>query len=230
VSEGAAADASRHLRADAQRNRERILEAARGAFADEGAQTHVAAIAERAGVGVGTVYRHFPTKEALRDALIADRLETLQAELVAARKEEESAWTGFRRFFRAVAHMQIRDRSLMEFIAGASIGSAELEQQRDRLYAQARELMRDAQREGAMRTDVEPGDMPLLLGGIAQVLAGAVPRAEELGERCVAIVLDGLVAPGTTPLTGRALDRPEIRSLFQGCTAAAQTAPRRRSR
>jgi AcrR family transcriptional regulator len=212
------AEPSRQLRADAVRNRTRILDAARCAFADQGTETHVVAIAERAGVGVGTVYRHFPTKEALRDALIGDQLETLEAELVAARTDESTAWDAFRRFFRAVALMQIRDRSLMQFIAGTSIGSGELERKRDQLYAQARGLMQDAQREGAMRQDAEPGDIPLLLGGIAQVLAGATPRADELGERCVAVVLDGLAAPGSTPLPGHALDQAQVRRLFHGDT------------
>jgi AcrR family transcriptional regulator len=207
---------SRQIRADALRNRASILDAARRAFADQGTETHIVAIAERAGVGVGTVYRHFPTKEALRDALIADQLEAMEAELVGARAAEASAWDAFRRFFRAVAQMQIRDRSLMQFITGTSIGSVELELKRDQLYAQARDLMQAAQEEGSMRQDAEPGDIPLLLGGIAQVLAVATTRAHELGERCVAIVLDGLAAPGSTPLPGHALDQAQVRKLFRG--------------
>jgi len=217
-----AVDPPRPQRADAQRNRARILDAARAAFAEEGERTCVAAIAERAGVGIGTVYRHFPTKDALREALILERLRALVAELAAARVEEPDAWSAFRRFFLAGARMQIRDRSLMQFIAGGAIAAPELEHERSQLYARARRLIREAQRQGAMRGDVEPGDLPLLLGGIAQVLAGAVPRAEEVGERLVAIVLDGLAAPGSTPLVGHALSQAEIGRLFYRAARTAE--------
>jgi len=179
-------------------------------------------IAELAGVGVGTVYRHFPTKDALREALILERLRALLAELDAATREEPEAWPAFRRFFLAGADLQIRDRSLMQFIAGVTISGHELERERSRLYARARTLMRAAQREGTMRADVDAGDLPLLLGGIAQVIAGAGPRAVEFGERLVAIVLDGLAAPGSTPLRGRGPSQQEIGELFYGAVRPAE--------
>jgi AcrR family transcriptional regulator len=213
----AATEQPPQLRADARRNHTRILEAARAAFSEHGSETHVAAIAERAGVGVGTLYRHFPTKEALLEALILDRLESLSEELAAARAEEPDAWSAFERFFLFAARLQVRDRSLMQFIAGAGTSAALLETKRAELYEQARRLVEDAQREGSMRADVEPGDLPLLLGGIVQVLAQLTARAEELGARCAAIVLDGLRAPGFAPLPGRALDARDIDQLFRGC-------------
>jgi AcrR family transcriptional regulator len=210
------------LRADARRNRARILEAARAAFSEQGFETHVAAIAERAGVGVATLYRHYPTKEALLEALILDRLESLSDELAATRAEEPDAWSAFERFFLFAARLQVRDRSLMQFIAGAGTSASLLETRRAELYEQARRLVEDAQREGSMRADVEPGDLPLLLGGIVQVLSGLTTRADELGARCATIVLDGLRAPGSAPLPGHALDATEINQLFRGCSHGSQ--------
>lgn len=223
-----AVDPPRARRADAQRNRIRVLNAARAAFGEQGDETCVASIAQRAGVGIGTVYRHFPTKEALREALIFEQLESLAGELAAARAEEPDAWSAFRRFFLAAARMQIRDRSLMQFLAGTSVTVSELERARSEMYGRARALMREAQRQGAMRGDVEPGDLPLLLGGIAQVLTGGVPRAEKLGERLVAIVLDGLESPGNTPLLGHALGPKEIGALFYGTDMADEASARLR--
>ena len=213
----AATEERPQLRADARRNHTRILEAARAAFSEHGFETHVAAIAERAGVGVGTLYRHFPTKEALLEALILDRLESLSDELAATQAEERDAWSAFERFFLFAARLQVRDRSLMQFITGAGTSAALLEAKRADLYEQTRGLVEDAQRQGMMRADVEPGDLPLLLGGIVQVLSGLTTRADEVGARCAAIILDGLRAPGSAPLPGRALDASEIDELFRSC-------------
>src|SRR3954451_3064354 len=84
----------RPLRADARRNRERILKAARAVFADKGIDAQIDDVAKRAKVGVGTVYRHFPTKEALRDALVRERFEEI-AGYAREALEREDAWDGF---------------------------------------------------------------------------------------------------------------------------------------
>src|SRR5919199_2999337 len=97
--------AARPLRADAARNRDRVLRAARDAFAESGLEVGVEEIARRAGVGKGTLYRRFPTKEALVNAIFEDRLDELEA--LAARAEREGdAWAAFARFMGEAARMQ----------------------------------------------------------------------------------------------------------------------------
>src|SRR3954470_17390652 len=107
---------SRPLRADAARNRERILDAARAAFSELGGGVQMEDVARRAGVGVGTLYRHFPTKAALVGAL-ADRrweetLERLDAEALAA----TDPWDGFAQMFHIAGELQQRDRNFAEAV------------------------------------------------------------------------------------------------------------------
>ena len=101
------------LRRDAQANRERILEAARAVFADEGVDASVEQIAQRAGVGMGTLYRRFPTKHDLVEAVIA---ESLDAFVAAAENglAEEDPWTGFARFVERVLELHAENRALRE--------------------------------------------------------------------------------------------------------------------
>src|SRR3954452_7462424 len=105
----------RPLRADARRNRERVIEAARSAFAEAGADLPMEEIARRAGVGIGTVYRHFPNKEALLDALVAEQL-TLFIERTRAALAEDDAWEAFRDMVRKGASAQAEDVAYCELV------------------------------------------------------------------------------------------------------------------
>src|SRR5438477_6854756 len=105
----------RVLRADARRNRERVLEAARRCMAREGLDAQIEEIARTAGVGIGTVYRHFPTKEHLVEALALARFERL-AELAREALESDEPWAGFEQFIRTAAMIQSEDRSLSEVL------------------------------------------------------------------------------------------------------------------
>src|SRR3712207_1290440 len=117
----AAENPPRPLRVDAERNRRRILAAAAGLFAERGVDVSMDDIAAASGVGVGTVYRRFPDREALIEALFEDKL-TRIAKLAGDALEIEDPWEAFLAFFRAVARLQAEDRGLKEVLLSADRG------------------------------------------------------------------------------------------------------------
>ena len=190
--------AERTLRADAQRNRRRIVDAARIGFARDGLDAQVEEIARRAHVGVGTVYRHFPTKDDLVEALAADRFERL-AELAREALEVEDPWEGFCEFMRRSADLQAGDRALSEVMgsrpevmgaAAAGAGLPELVEQ----------LTERAKRAGALRPDAAWQDVPGLMCGLGRVTTKGVGAYQTSWERLLTIFLDGLRAPGVSEL------------------------------
>lgn len=197
-------------RGDARRNRERILAAATAAFSELGVDTAMTDIADRAGLGIGTVYRNFPTKEALVDALLLDRLVRVSEEATAVRAASTDPWSALERFIRFVVDLEITDRAVAQFIGGRISGSPELQQQRDALFEAVGEIVRDAQHAGQLRTDVHPSDIRMLLTTVARSHWHDSPETRHLLQRYLAIALDGLRAPGRTPLTGPPLSMDQL--------------------
>src|SRR4051795_11284485 len=151
----------RPLRADAARNRTRILDAAREAFARSGLDVGVEEIARRAGVGKGTLYRRFPTKEALVQAIVQDRLDELEA--IAARcAEVPDAGEGFAQFLSEAARMQATDQGFLDVVAQRMGDVLSPQQRRWLLGILAGPLLR-AQAAGQVRGDLVVEDVPLLL-------------------------------------------------------------------
>jgi AcrR family transcriptional regulator len=199
--------AGRPLRADAERNRRRILAAAREAVAEEGLDVGVEEIARRAGVGMGTLYRRFPTKQDLLDAIAEDRIAQVQT-AVAAGLAEEDAWTGLQLTMRALAQAWVEDRSFVEAMGsqlarrGRKVAAA-----RKRVFADLDELIGRAQREGALRADVTVGDIAFLIHAAA---SGSSPFTEvylrecpDQWQRSLHVILDGLRADAATPAPSR---------------------------
>jgi AcrR family transcriptional regulator len=187
------------LRADARRNRAAVLAAARERLAEDGLDGPIEDIARAAGVGVGTVYRHFPSKRDLIAALVRDRFERI-AERTHEALAEDDPWEAFCNLIRFSAALQIRDRALSEFIAQQpELGyEAAVESGVAELTAQ---LMANAQRAGGMRADAVVEDVPTLLCGLSAVTAGVAGGVAMLNwERYVEIILDGLRAPGVNEL------------------------------
>ena len=187
-----AAGAERVLRADARRNRVAILEAARKRFAGDGLDAQIDEIARAAGVGVGTVYRHFPTKDDLVEALIADRFDRI-AEWAREALDEDDAWEAFRRFMYRSAELQAHDRALSEAMASrpekmrqSAIDSG--------VYALAEQLVARAQESGEMRADAVTDDVPTVICGLGRVTQAASGESTMSWERFLAIMLDGLRA------------------------------------
>lgn len=177
-------------RADARRNHERILTAARTLFADEGPAVRMDVIAARAGLAVGTLYRHFPTKQVLLEAAIADRTREVEVETRAALARVEAgadAGAELEAQFRWFASVHRQDRAFKAAAAAAGVVPAYDDgDARAALDAVAR-LLRSAQDAGRTRPDLTAGDLWLLLAGLPGPEAGAAAY-----ERCLDVVLAGL--------------------------------------
>ena len=158
----------RPLRADARRNREAVLEAARKAFAELGLEAQMDDIAARAGVGVGTVYRHFPTKEALIEALQADRWRQLAAAADPYR-DADDPWVGLTSFLWDAARLQRDNRSWAELAAAAPL-RFDADDERQDLLAVTQELVDRAKEAGAVRADLTSQDIGMLMCGTASVM------------------------------------------------------------
>jgi AcrR family transcriptional regulator len=188
------------LRADAARNRKAVLEAARKRFGEDGMDVGMEAIARAAGVGVGTVYRHFPHKRDLIIALVHEHFARL-SEMAAKALEREDAWESFRDFMRESVHAAANERAIGEFL-GTSPELGEIEVEQTGLAERTEKLIRRAQRAGKMRKDIVIEDVPTLVCSIGAVAsAGTDTIAARNWERLVEITLDGMRAcPGTSRL------------------------------
>ena len=181
----ALAAAGRPLRADAARNREKVLRAAREAFAESGYGVPLDEIAARAGVGPGTVYRHFPAKEALFEAVVTARITDLVDD-ARARADAADPGEAFFGFLTRLAAESAAKRDLPDAISIA--GSL-----REDLFAALDLLLRRAQRAGAVRAEVRTSDLIVLLKGMFASLAGSTDPG--LRERVFTVLADGLRPP-----------------------------------
>ena len=202
---------SKPKRADAARNRERVLDAARAVFAERGTDASVPDIAERAGVGVATIYRSFPTKRDLVVAIVLERFRAMKDFAEAALSADRDPWDAFPTVLISSARMQLQDRAFGQVMAEA-FDVAEVRAERDQVLDRIGELMRRAQDAGAMRRDVVAEDLPCLLSGLSGSLSMA-DRSSDFWQRHIAIVLDGLRADGAHPLPSGAPDRAALERL-----------------
>jgi AcrR family transcriptional regulator len=186
------------LRADARRNRERVIEAARGCFAEYGLEAQMDDIADTAGVGVGTVYRHFPTKEALVGAIAEDRFRRL-AEYAREALEESDPWKAFSDLMWRGARLQAEDRSVAQVMASQPGAMSKAANERSDLYESTSALIRRAQKAGVLRKDVVTDDVPVIMCGLGRIIEGAGGDGPPASwERYLAIVMDGLRAEGAS--------------------------------
>jgi AcrR family transcriptional regulator len=188
---------TRPVRADKARNRERVLQAAREAFGVHGIDTAMDDVAARAGVGVGTVYRHFPTKEALMGELVRQKFELITANAREGLAQEGEPFEVFAGVLRRSCEETAKDAAAQHALMGAGDEVWEhAEATRAELHVVIQELIVRAQAAGTMRQDFGADDMPMLMCGVSASMAhGGWEWARHLE-----IVLDGLRArPGPTP-------------------------------
>jgi len=194
----------RELRADARINRERILAAARAAFAAHGIDVPVAAIARRAGVGVATLYRRFPTRDALVAAAFAEQLEECAGILDEA-LDDADAWRALCRVLEKVCAMQAVDRGFTAAFLSRFPDDAAFERRRLRAQQSLADLVERAKATGRLRADFDPGDITLLLLANSGV-AGQEPEvAASASRRLVGYLLQSLRAETAAPLPAPAL-------------------------
>lgn len=202
--------AARPLRRDAERNRHRILEAAAEAFAERGLTITMDDIAEHAGVGVGTVYRRFPQKELLIEALFEERVGELVA-MAERALEEDDPWEALVGFLEGAQALQATNRGLKELVLSTTHGRARVACVRERLAPLADALVERAQAAGQLRPDIDGTDLPVIqvmLGAVVDVTRDVAP---ETWRRMLAIVVDGMRAREPhTPLPAAALDSDQI--------------------
>ncbi|MGW0863366.1 TetR/AcrR family transcriptional regulator [Streptomyces sp. NPDC002611] len=199
------------LRADARRNRERVLAAARAVFAEHGIDAPMATVARRAGVGVATLYRHFPTRDALVRGAFAQQMDTCVRALTEALAAPDP-WQGFQQLIETVCALQREERGFpAAFLAAFPDSMSEHAQSRRRAERDFTTLVRRAQASGALRADFHPSDLAVVL--LAHCgLVTALPGDGAASRRLVAYLLQSFRAdtadeplPPPTALTLRSL-------------------------
>lgn len=196
----------RPLRRDAERNRQRILEAAAAAFREDGLSVTLDEIARRAGVGVGTIYRRFPDKEQLIDALFEARMNEIATEAEAALLDDDP-WAGLVTFLETATAHHACDRGFKEVALSGVHGRERVARARALMFPLVTRLVERAQADGSLRDDVQATDIPLLqimLGSLSECTREADPEA---WRRYLGIITDGLRArrDAPTPLDRMAL-------------------------
>jgi AcrR family transcriptional regulator len=184
----------RPLRADARRNRQRLLQVAADAFAAEGLSVPLDEIARRAGVGPGTLYRHFPAKEALFEAVLHDRLQRLVGRARALRHAEDPA-AALLDFIELLIAEAAPKRDLADALAsgGAELNAA-LTATAAHLRSEIGNLLTRAQHTGTIRDDITTADLTALITGILLALRPR-PGGQADPQRTIAVLRDGLRPP-----------------------------------
>ncbi|MBN9623290.1 MAG: TetR/AcrR family transcriptional regulator [Actinobacteria bacterium] len=198
------------LRADAARNRERIIEAAIELFAERGYEASTAEIAARAGVGEATLFRRFPTKDDLIRAIVQMMLEEAAA-VATSCLEEEDPWRGVERFLFEMAERASRDHGISDANKEQCMASPALVGERGRVLDLTAQLVKRAQRAGVLRDDIAGQDLMFLMGAVASVSEVPFPGLrDDLWKRYLGIVLDGLRPDGASKLRPAAPPRKLI--------------------
>jgi AcrR family transcriptional regulator len=192
-------EAQRTLRADARRNRERVLAAAAAAFAEEGFDVGVATIARRAGVGTGTLFRHFPTKLDLEVAVVLERSADMRENLRLALAEPDP-WTAFATLMSRTVEMTACDRCLGQAARPELLADPRMQELREEMMTGIDEILRRGRAAGVIRRDVAAEDVPVLATAIGATMERFQATSPELWRRYLGVVLDGLRADGAMPL------------------------------
>jgi AcrR family transcriptional regulator len=201
------------LRRDAARNRAALIAAGRDVFAERGPEASLEEIARRADVGIGTLYRHFPTRDALVEVIFEEHFDQIVAAAEAASADED-AWRGLVSFLERVLDLQARNFPLRSVFLRlpASSGIAErrklLRPLLDRLAERARE-------QGAVREDFAVGDLSMALWSFAPIFEATSEVAPQVWRRHLRILLDGMRPAAATPQTVRPLTAPQLEGAVE---------------
>ena len=192
------AGGTKTLRSDARRNRERLVASARDLFATAGVEVSVEEITHHAGVGMGTLYRHFPTKDDLIDAVLEDAFAEI-VRLARSAADDADAWAGFTHFLEGMLALHAQNRGLKDVLAARGPG-AQREAMRARVRPLVRRMVARAQQQGALRDDFSPEDLPFVFWTADRVIETTANVAPDYWRRYLAFLFDGLRASSATPL------------------------------
>jgi AcrR family transcriptional regulator len=204
---------ARSLRADAEQNRERIVEAAQALFAERGIDVTREEIARRAGVGMATLRRRYPTRADLLAGAFEQKM-LLFATGARRALQDPDPWHGFCRYVTSLCAMQTTDRGFADVLSMTFPSVATFEAARTQAYEDFSELMKRAQAAGALRPDFVPEDLIILVMASAGVVAAAGNVAPRSAPRLVGYLLQAFAAPGGGPLP----PPPSSRQMYKAIT------------
>jgi AcrR family transcriptional regulator len=190
------------LRQDAQRNRERVLEAARETFKQHGLEAPLEEIARRAGVGIATLYRRFPTRDALIEEVFVESVASFR-ETAEAALQIEDPWEAFSTYVEQMCEQQAENWGLKDLLCMRFPDSKLMEDARKRGRATIRRLLARAQAAGAVRPDVTPEDVELVYLSNGRIIEATREAAPNAWRRNLALMLDGFRAEHARPLPER---------------------------
>jgi AcrR family transcriptional regulator len=206
---------ARPLRADARRNHEQLLAAARHVVVERGAGAPLEEVARRAGVGIGTLYRRFPSRPALLRAVVVDALQRTAAAAQAALDEESDGFSALVRYMHAALDLRV-SAVIPAVLATTDLEDDEVRAAREVSAALAQRIVDAAHADGSLAADVTFGDIGTLLVRLSRPLPGSIPPDvdEQLSHRHLDLVVDGLrPAPGRRVPGGPRLERRDLRSF-----------------
>ena len=186
------------LRKDAERNRQRLLEAARELFTTRGLDVTLDDVAEHAGVGVGTAYRRFADKDELIDALLEARIDDMVA-LAEEAIEHPDPWGGLVQYIVGALELQVRDRALKEVLFAPGRGKKRVAGAKGRLGPPVTALADRAREAGVVRPEFQTSDIPMIYLMLGTVVDFSREYEPELYRRYLAILLEGIRAGGQPP-------------------------------
>jgi AcrR family transcriptional regulator len=201
-------------RRDAQRNHELLVEAARELFMEQGVEAPLEEVARRAGLGIGTLYRHFATRDALVEAIVERRMGELLT-IAEAALAEPDGWEGLIRLLERTLELQAADRMLKDVLMRYSPETARLESAREEVRRLFERILVRARDEGTLRRDFALPDLALLLWSFAPVIDATAKVAPNAWRRHLRWLLDGLRADAAGDQTEAVLTDEELRASMR---------------
>lgn len=196
-------------RRDAVRNRQRLIAAGREVFAEHGVQATLEEVARRAGLGIGTLYRHFPTRDALIEVIFEEHI----AHVLGAAEEaaaDENAWRGLVHFLERVLPLQAQNLPLRDVFLRHPAAEGHIAEQRRKIAPLLERTVQRARRQGTLRADFALSDLLFAMWSfwpLFEATAGVAPNA---WRRHLRILLDGMRPQAATRQTVRPLTRPQV--------------------
>jgi AcrR family transcriptional regulator len=213
------------LRSDAQRNRERVVEAARAVFAEQGLDASTNEVARRAGVGIATLFRRFPTRDDLIAAAFADKMHAY-AEAIDRALADSDPWNGFCGYIERVCQMQADDRGFADVLTLTFPTAKAFEEERNRSADKLTELLDRAKAAGRLRADFAHQDVPLILMANAGVVTATRDAAPDAWRRLVGYLIQSFATEATQPLP----DPPTPRQMYRALLRLSHNTPQQQPR